>query len=248
MNLEGREGVFQVGGILGDRLRIVSANLWNGRAHPEGFADLVASLDADVVAAQEMTPEQADAIAQVMPHGQLMPAHDHSGMGIATRWPVETSLIPLYMRSAPVIRLNPDTWSQLDRPLEVINVHMYAPQVVTPKLGLPVRRRQIRDFERFFAEEGSDSLRDSRVLVGDFNATPIWPVYRWFAKRFTDAAGAAAEQLGRPVRPTWGPWHRAPRMLRIDHGFVRGFEVEEFQVVPVPGSDHSAVVMDLRIG
>lgn len=229
------------------RLRIVSANLWNGRAHPEAFAELVAGLEADVVAVQEMAPEQADALAEVMPHGQLMPARDHSGMGFATRQPVAVSLIPLYMRSAPVVRLDPSDWSQLRRPLEVVNVHMYAPHVVVPKLGLPVRRRQIRDFERFLADEGSDSLRDSRVLVGDFNATPVWPVYRWFAQRFTDAAGAAAGALGRPVRSTWGPWHGAPRLLRIDHGFVRGFEVEEFQVMPLRGSDHSAVVLDLRI-
>lgn len=231
---------------LGGRLRIVSANLWNGRAHPEGFAQLIADLGADIVAAQEMTPAQADAIARVMPHGRLCPALDHSGMGIATRLPVETSVISLYMRSAPVIRLDPSDWTLLAKPLEVVNVHIYAPHVVRPKLGLPVRRRQIRDFERFFAEEGTDALRESRVLVGDFNATPIWPVYQWFARRFTDAAGAAAEQLGRPVQPTWGPWHRAPRLLRIDHGFVRGMEVEEFAVMPVPGSDHSAVVLDLR--
>jgi len=44
---------------LGGRLRIVSANLWNGRAHPEAFAELVAGLEADIVAVQEMSPEQA---------------------------------------------------------------------------------------------------------------------------------------------------------------------------------------------
>lgn len=232
---------------MGGRLRIVSANLWNGRAHPQAFSELVTGLEADVVAVQEMTPEQADALAEVMPHGQLMPARDHSGMGLATRWPVEMSLIPLYMRSAPVVRLSPNDWPQLRSPLEVVNVHIFAPHVVLPKLGLPARRRQIRDFERFLADEGRDSLRDSRVLVGDFNATPLWPVYRWFARRFTDAASLAAARLGRPVRPTWGPWYGAPRILRIDHGFVRGFEVEEFQVVTVRDSDHGAVVLDLRI-
>lgn len=227
-------------------MRIVSANLWNGRAHPEAFAELVAELEADVVAVQEMSPEQADALARVMPHGQLMPARDHSGMGLAARHRVAISLVPLYMRSAPVARLDPGDWSQLRSPVEVVNVHMYAPHVVVPKFGLPVRRRQIRDFERFLADEGSDSLRDSRVLVGDFNATPWWPVYRWFAERFTDAATAAAGALGRSVRRTWGPWHGAPRLLRIDHAFVRGFEVEAFQVMTVRGSDHSAVILDLR--
>jgi endonuclease/exonuclease/phosphatase family metal-dependent hydrolase len=36
------------------RLRVLSANLWNGRAHPDGFAALVERMRADVVAVQEM--------------------------------------------------------------------------------------------------------------------------------------------------------------------------------------------------
>jgi len=232
---------------LGGTLRIVSANLWNGRAHPKAFAELIAGLEADVVATQEMTPEQADALCAVLPHGELTPARNHSGMGIATRWPVHTSRIPLDCRSAPVIRLDPGDWPSLRSPLEVINVHICAPHVVRPRLGLAVRPRQLRDFERFLAGEGSGPLRDSRVVVGDFNSTPLWPAYRWFARRFTDAANAVAGKLGRPARPTWAPWYGAPRLLRIDHAFVRGFEVEEFQVVDVRGSDHAAVVVDLRL-
>ena len=122
---------------------------------------------------------------------------------------------------------------------------MYAPHVVKPKLGLPVRRRQIRDFQRYFAQEGRDSSREARVLVGDFNATPLWPVYRWFASRFTDAASAVGAAQQRPLRATWGPWHGSPRLLRIDHGFVRGLKVKDFQVMAVRDSDHSAVVLDL---
>lgn len=232
---------------MGGRLRIVSANLWNGRADPQAFAELVVGLEADVVATQEMTPEQADALCAVLPHGELTPARDHSGMGVATRWPVRTSRIPLDCRSAPVVRLDPGDWPSLRSPLEVIDLHICAPHVVRPNLGLPIRRRQIRAFERFLAGEGSDSLRDSRVLVGDFNATPLWPVYRWFARRFTDAACAVAGERGRPILPTWAPWYGAPRLLRIDHAFVRGFGVEDFQVMDVRGSDHAAVVVDLRL-
>jgi endonuclease/exonuclease/phosphatase (EEP) superfamily protein YafD len=34
-------------------------------------------------------------------------------------------------------------------------------------------------------------------------------------------------------------------VLRIDHGFVQGMAVEDFRVLSVAGSDHSAIVMDL---
>ncbi len=87
----------------------------------------------------------------------------------------------------------------------------------------------------------------ARLLVGDFNATPYWPWYRRMASQFTDAAVAVAARVGTAPKPTWGPWPGAPKLLRIDHGFLRGLEVEEFEVFEVSGSDHSALVMDLTL-
>ena len=84
--------------------------------------------------------------------------------------------------------------------------------------------------------------------MGDFNSTPLWPAYRRIRSHLTDAAVAVAERRGRRVGRTWGPWASAPRLLRIDHGFVSGLEVEEFRVVEVFGSDHSAIVMDVVPG
>ncbi|MCP4036021.1 MAG: endonuclease/exonuclease/phosphatase family protein [bacterium] len=86
-----------------------------------------------------------------------------------------------------------------------------------------------------------------RLIVGDFNATPYWPWYRRMVSQFTDAAVAVADKTGVSPRPTWGPWPGSPKVLRIDHGFLRGLTVEEFEVFEVVGSDHSAVVMDLTL-
>jgi endonuclease/exonuclease/phosphatase family metal-dependent hydrolase len=83
------------------------------------------------------------------------------------------------------------------------------------------------------------------VLVGDLNATPLWPVYRRLALHLTDAAVAAARHHGRPVQRTWGPWPKAPRLLRIDHALVHGVAVADFQVMPLAGGDHSAIVVDI---
>ena len=83
------------------------------------------------------------------------------------------------------------------------------------------------------------------VLIGDFNATPLWPVYRRLAPLFSDAAIAVAQQLGRPVEPTWGRIG-GRRWLRIDHAFTRGVEHRDFQVLALPDSDHSAIVVDLE--
>ena len=82
-------------------------------------------------------------------------------------------------------------------------------------------------------------------MIGDFNATPNWPLYRRLATRIADAAGLDADRRGvRPSR-TWGPFPAGPRLFRIDHAFVRRTEVEGFRVVRIPGSDHSAVVVDV---
>ena len=226
---------------LGQTLRILSANLWNGRADAEGFADLVLAMAADVVAVQEISPEQAEALSAVMPYGELQPGRDHNGMGIAMQRPGEMSRVPTVGRDVRVTRLEPAHWPQLSRPLEVLNVHITAPQILLPKPAFLTRRRQMSALERHILENPSDH----RVVLGDFNATPLWPAYRRIASHLTDAAITAAEQLGRPPARTWGPWHRSPRLARIDHGFVKGLGVEDFQVVDVPKSDHCAIVMDV---
>ena len=79
---------------MGGVLRVISANLWAGRAEPEAFAEQVQALQADVVCAQELAPEQAEALSQVLPHGRLEPRDDCLGMGIALRAPAAVDRIP----------------------------------------------------------------------------------------------------------------------------------------------------------
>ncbi len=226
---------------MGQTLRILSANLWNGRADAEGFADLVLALAVDVVAVQELSPEQAEALSVVMPYGELQPSRNHEGMGIAMLRPGEMSRLQMGSRAARLSRLEPAHWPQLSRPLEVLNVHITAPQILFPKPAFLTRPHQVRTLERHIRE----NPEHHRVVLGDFNATPLWPAYRRIASHLTDAAIVAAEQRGRAPAATWGPWHRSPRLARIDHGFVGGLDVEDFQVIDVPKSDHCAIVMDV---
>jgi len=227
---------------LGQVLRVLSANLWNGGADPVAFAELVESLEVDVVATQELSPEQADALADVLPHGELAPARDYTGMGLAMRRPGKLSRVPLACRDAWVAELHTDSWPELGTAIEVVNVHIAAPTIRLRSLqGLRYRRVQVPQLERYLER----TAKGPRVLVGDFNSTPLWPAYHRFASRLSDVAVAVAQRHSRPLRRTWGPWAGSPRLLRIDHGFVEGLHAEDFRVVHVPGSDHSAVVMDL---
>jgi endonuclease/exonuclease/phosphatase family metal-dependent hydrolase len=196
-----------------------------------------------VVAVQELAPDQADALAARFPYGLLAPRQDYDGGGIALARPGEVAMLPLAQRSGFRVTLDPSSWPDLTEPLEVLNVHVYAPHSFVGR-GLLRRRPQFRALAGVLDRPAATG----RVVVGDFNATPLWPVYWAMAARMEDAARTVARREGRRPERTWGPRPGGPAMLRIDHGFVAGVRPERFQVVPVEGSDHRAVVLDVAVG
>jgi len=223
-------------------LRILSANLWHGRADAAAFAALVRELDVSVLAVQELGPRQADALAHLLPHGKLEPTPDGDGLGIALRNPAEVRRLALPQRDALVARLSPGSWPGLEQSLEVVNAHL-----ANPVIGMPAvwgyRRGQVAGLAAYLAH----AEPCPRVLVGDLNSTPGWPAYRRLAAQLDDAALLTAARRGRTPEPTWGPYPGAPRLLRIDHVLVDAFDVLDFRVVALPGSDHSAVFAELAV-
>lgn len=222
-------------------LRILSANLANGRADADAFGDLVESVEPDVVVVQELAPPQAEVLGRVLPFGKLDPARDHHGMGIALRAPGSVRALRLPYRSAFVAELSrPDD----DEVVEVLNLHLAAPHVHPVTQRFRDRRGQLRDMLAYL--DTASSRR--RVLAGDLNSTPLWPAYRRLRSRFDDAAVEAARRIGRRPGRTWGPWSGSVRLLRIDHILVRGFVATETRVLPIRGSDHSALFAELVPG
>lgn len=219
-------------------LRVVSANLRNGHADPDAFAALVVALEADVVAVQELAPPQARALERVLPFGHLDPSSSVRGMGVALRHPGRVWRLPLPYRGAYIA----DVPAGEAGAVEIINVHIIAPQVGPPWRALAIRRGQLRGLlDHLEATPGRP-----RGLVGDLNATPLWGVYRRLTRRLSDAALAVSRRDGRRPRATWGPGPGTPRLLRIDHVLTEAIEILDVQVVPIDGGDHSALVVDLR--
>jgi len=224
------------------KLRLMTANLWHRRTDPDALAELLQDVAPDVLAVQELGPEQAESIASVLPYGRLEPRQDYDGMGIALRRPGLVDNLSLPHRDARIARLAPGSWPGLSAPLEIVNLHVIAPHAPPPWRTFATRFGQVRGLARWL----DANPHGARVVCGDLNATPAWPAYRRLAERLRDVAHEhAAAAGGRPQR-TWGPWHGAPRLLRIDHVFASGGLVLDLRVVAVLGSDHSAVVVDFE--
>lgn len=222
-------------------LRVMSANLWQA-ADPRALVEQVEALGVDVLAVQELVEAQAEALAAAMPFGCLEPANDYTGMGIAMRRPGDYGRIAMPCRDARLVRIGVDGNGGAPQPLEIVNVHVIGPHVFPATRSLLTRREQLRQLFRHFDAEPTQR----RVVLGDFNSTAQWPLYRRLAERMSDAAVEVARRRGERPRATWGPWYDSPRLMRIDHAFVTGMRVVDFQTVSVLGADHSAIVVDLE--
>ena len=188
---------------MSDRIRVMTANLWNGGADPDGFAELVQNLEADVVCVQELSPEQAEALGRVLPYGCLEPDRNHDGQGIALRRPAEMRRVELPRRDAHVAELGPAHWPGLAAPLEVIAVHVMGPHVPPWVTAWPVRRGQLHGLLRYL---DATSPRP-RALVGDLNATPSGrSTGGWPGGSRTDPAKSRG--AGAPGRHGRGDRHR----------------------------------------
>jgi endonuclease/exonuclease/phosphatase family metal-dependent hydrolase len=221
------------------RLRVMSANLMNDGADAEAFGALVETVEPDLVAVQELGFAQAEVLARLLPFGKLEPARNHRGMGIALRRPGSVRYVRLRYRGLYVADVDGDGDAGS---IEVLNVHIAAPHILPPHQSFARRRAQLAGLLDYL--DGSEAER--RVLVGDLNSTPVWPVYRRLARRFHDAALEVARRSERRPCATWGPGTNGRRRLfRIDHVLVSGLAAQDFRVLPIRGSDHSAVVADL---
>ena len=218
------------------QLRLFSANLANGAADPEALALAIGILDPDIVAAQELGPDCARVLSVFYDHGVLEPGIDFAGRGLVGHRPFEVEELPIPRRSGLVGHLAGPRWNSGPHGLAIASVHLTNP--TTRPLGKSriTRQRQVEWLGSYFSNSRT------HVILGDMNATPMWPLYRRLRVLGTDAARSA----GRPQR-TWSlaPWH--PAMLRIDHAFVTGVSVLDVQTYKIRGSDHRALVVDITV-
>lgn len=208
--------------------RVLTANLYNGRADAAGLARVLDAVRPDFMAAQELAPDAARVIADRFSHGMVAPATDHTGMALVGHEPLAVRRQPLPHRDALVA----------EGPVTMWCVHLANPVDIPPPWR--ERRRQVHALESFLTASTGPTL-----VVGDLNSTPVWPAYRRLARHLEDGVADWAEAAGGRPRRTWGyrPW--LPAMLRIDHALVRDLKVHDSFIVRIPGCDHRGLVVDL---
>ena len=215
-------------------LRILTQNLYNGRADPHSLADALRVHAPDVVALQELSTRGAEVLSDWGTTVLLDPRDDTTGMGIAVRGPALLGRLEFPHRNPVRATLSSADWG-LEADLEIVNAHLVNPIARPMALSRRLRQREIIALEQFLG-----SGEASRALVGDLNSSPLWPLYRRLRTIAADGALAAGT-----ARRTWGPWPWAPRLLRIDHVFTQRVRVLRTSVIRIAGADHSGLLVDL---
>lgn len=217
----------------GDRIRIMTINLYGGGADPRTVFDLAREQKIDVLVMPEATPA-AEAELDELGLAQLLPNRvsdsDATGSGttVASRFPLRQIVL---MDESTMAQ--PSMVVELPGPedVELTAVHIQ-PGVRTGSAG--VWRAELAELPR--------PAERIRVLAGDFNASFDHAAFR----ELTDRGYAdAAESTGDGLTATWRKWPLGPPVT-IDHILVDDrCAISGYEVFGVPGSDHDALVSEI---
>ncbi len=218
-------------------LRILTINLFNGRAECDSLASALREHSPDVVAVQELSANATSVLADWGTNHLLDPRDDITGMGIATSRSAQFSR-PDFPNRNPILAHIEGAELGFPDGIDVINAHLVNPIARPLRTSRQLRRRELAALEQLLTGGGT---LGTKVLVGDLNSSPAWPLYRRLSGLATDAAVEAGT-----AKRSWGPTTRSPRMLRIDHAFTQGARCVSTRLVHVEGSDHRGLLVDLE--
>jgi endonuclease/exonuclease/phosphatase family metal-dependent hydrolase len=222
-----------------ETIRLMTANLLADRVDISFLGYVLDVVEPDLFASQELGHKSADLIGSRFPHHHLRPQLDSRGRGIASRLEARFGEITLPWRGG--------LWAEVEQGQQVwtlANIHMRNPIVFPWWRSVRIRSGQLEALFRW-SEERSEG--QAMVLAGDMNASQAWPLYRRLSGRWEDLVAQSARDSEMNPAPTWAWRPGWPRVLRIDHVFGTGFRAVSSQVVPLRGSDHAAVIVDLMI-
>ncbi|MFG3696375.1 endonuclease/exonuclease/phosphatase family protein [Micromonospora sp. NPDC047620] len=226
----------------GPTVRVLTANLLAGAADARSLVDLVERHRVDVLTVQEFTPgagAELDRLGldRLLPHRHLDPQPGTVGSGLYARFPVDEG----------GVRRNRGGWG-FDQAYGTVTVPGAPPvRVESAHPAAPYAVDQVGHWRTDLAAQPPATPDGPlRILAGDFNATlDHAPLRALLATGYVDAA----DQVGAGLTGTWGPYDGdLIPPVTIDHVLVdRRIAVRAVAVHRVPGSDHRAVLAELRL-
>jgi endonuclease/exonuclease/phosphatase (EEP) superfamily protein YafD len=221
----------------GPILRVLTVNVYVGRADAEAIVARVRQSGADVLFLQELATDAVTRLKKagledLMPYTQIELRGGSRGSGIYSRFPLSEGppVAPVYM-AQPTARLELPGGEVV----ELVCVHPCPPTMT--RWGGTARWRS-----ELAVLPPPDGV--PRVLAGDFNATLDHAAFRDVLRLgYADAA----QQAGNALTPTWGPPGKGA-LLTLDHVLAdQSCAVLACSVHMIPGSDHRAVYAEIQL-
>lgn len=221
-------------------LRVLTANLQLGEADPETLAGMVRDHRVDVLALQEFTAAAESALDQAgladeLPYRRTNPIDGSPGSAIYSRYRLDDS----------GVRRNIGGFTQAYATVDVPDGEPVLVESVHPCAPYSIRSLSCW-WPDLAAQPAATPDGPIRILAGDFNATlDHVALRRLLDTGYRDAAAA----VGAGLIPTWGPYDRRPLPpVTLDRILVdERVGVEDVTVLGLPGSDHRAVLAELRL-
>lgn len=220
----------------GQALSVLTANLRFGRADAAALVTLVKAHRVDVLAVEELTPEEVRrlrtaGLERELPYAELLPFREADGSGLWSRFPL-VGLPAFHARfQSPA--------AQITLPGGDVVVHVLHP--FPTNLGGAGEYR--RDYATLTAQVRRLDPGLPTVLAGDFNATADQSALRdLMGSQFRDAS----ELAGSGFQRTWTPRLGWPALLHLDHVLVNArIDARSTRVLRLAGSDHWALLARL---
>ena len=224
----------------GTPFKVLSFNVYEGRANTKALADLIRTEQPDVVALPEAGQHFADELAPLIePMGYRLRSSvdkdedDVNGVtaAVAARLGDVSFKVGHNTSTFPDVQITGGTLGALT----VVAFHSVAP--------VPGAVPEWRDDMALLPTWCAGAT--PAIVAGDFNATLDHSMLR----AGMAGCGDAAAERGDGLAPTWGPTART-RVIgpQIDHVLAtRGIEATRFRVLDLPGSDHHPILATLRL-
>jgi endonuclease/exonuclease/phosphatase (EEP) superfamily protein YafD len=217
-------------------LRVLAANVHRGRADPAGLVHLVDGLHPDVLTIEEYTPRfgrelTAAGLGARLAHHVLDAAKSSSGTAIYSRYPLRR----LPTASYRFLMARAEARLPGGRRLRIVAVHPFPPTAPTVT----------GEWEEVLLTLPAGGRGTPWLLAGDFNATWDQAPFRALVGRGYHDAGEVA---GKGLDGTFPADSLFPPPITIDHILAdERFGIVEYEVEPLPNSDHHAIFAELAL-